>query len=118
MALFSSIFARQKKEAASTVKRKMNEYGGHSLIDDITKDQILGLLDFNVFGASSDLVDKKLHRAQVLAKQSIAQKTPLFQSRHFFSERARMMRERPGRDQLILTDRSAMGQAAGELLNT
>lgn len=88
------------------------------LLDDITRNEILGLLNFDVMGQSRMKSEEIFSRAKSLYRGSRAGNSTFFQARHFLSNRMNMMKSRPGRDQLLLTDRGAVGKAVENLLTT
>lgn len=82
-------------------------------IDDITRQEVLSILDPGVAGRISR---SGITAAQSLFQRGRAAQEPVFQSRRFLQEKLKLMRERPGRDQVVLSRRTPAENAANNII--
>lgn len=113
----------QYRTVGSVLTKEYRNLLGDSSIDDITKQELLGI--FSKYGADQNSTDQQLigrlayltdnnkERKKIFAdiKGSKAGTEPLFASRQYISTKLRLMRDQPGREQTLLTGKTSVQSA-------
>ena len=86
---------------------------GSASIDETTRGELLDMLDVSKYGRVST---SGYLNANALFERARSGKDPMYRSRLYIQEKIRMMKEQPGRDQLVLTGRSPVAVQAERIL--